>query len=75
MGVKPTVEVKRPDVPEPLDAPAIIEGQDPNAPNATPTPAATPKPKTQAVVEDIQLKKALELLAPKAAAATAGWAG
>lgn len=72
MGVKPTVEVKRPDVPEPLDAPAIIEGQDPNAPNATPTPAATPKPKTPAVVEDIQLKKALELLAPKTAAATAG---
>lgn len=70
MGVKPTVEVKRPDALEPLDAPAIIEGQDPNAPNAN--PSATPKPKAPAVVEDIQLKKALELLAPKAAVATAG---
>ncbi|HMT08593.1 MAG TPA: S41 family peptidase [Pyrinomonadaceae bacterium] len=72
MGVKPTVEVKRSDALEPLDAPALIENQDQNSPNANPTPAATPKPKAPAVTEDIQLKKALELLTPKAAAVTAG---
>jgi carboxyl-terminal processing protease len=66
-GVKPTIEVKRPDTPEPLDVDSITQ---PEAnPNATPTPAPKPQPK---IVEDIQLKKALELLADKAAAKTAG---
>ena len=62
-GVKPSVEVKRPEAPEPLDPEDLIEqeqeNQTPN-PQATPTPApVAPKPVPQ---EDIQLKKALELL-------------
>ncbi len=73
-GVKPSVEVKRPDTPEPLDVEDLIdkqeqEKQQPN-PNATPTPQASPTPK--ASPEDIQLKKALELLQDKASAAKAG---
>lgn len=63
-GVKPSVEVKRPETPEPLDPEDLIERDEeelqPN-PQATPTPVptATPKPVQQ---EDIQLKKALEIL-------------
>ncbi len=73
-GVKPTVEVKRPDTPEPLEVEDLIdqkeqENQQPN-PQATPTPAPTPTPK--AVQEDLQMKKALELLQDKANAAKAG---
>ncbi len=74
-GVKPSVEVKRPETPEPLEVEDLIdqqeqEKQQPN-PNATPTP--TPKveqPKPS--LEDLQLKKALELLQDKANAAKAG---
>ena len=71
MGVKPSVEVKRPDTPEPIDVEDLIDQQDKQKqdPQATPTPA---KPKAPAVVEDIQLKKALELLGEKANAAKSG---
>ncbi len=67
-GVKPSVEVKRPDTPEPLDVEDLIdkqeqEKQQPN-PNVTPTPQASPTPKPSP--EDLQLKKALELLQDKA---------
>lgn len=72
MGVKPSVEVKRPDTPEPLDVESIGDGQNPPNPNATPTPTPTPKPKVAPVLEDIQLKKALELLGDKAQAAKSG---
>ncbi len=65
-GVKPTIEVKRPDTPEPLDVDAITQPE--ATPNATPTPTPKPQPK---VVEDVQMKKALELLADKAAAKAA----
>ncbi len=73
-GVKPSIEVKRPETPEPLDVEDLIdkqeqEKQQPN-PNATPTPQATPKP--QVSLEDLQLKKALEILQDKANAAKAG---
>lgn len=73
-GVKPSVEVKRPDTPEPLEVEELIdqkeqENQQPN-PQATPTPAPTPTPK--AAPEDLQIKKALELLQDKAQAAKAG---
>jgi len=73
-GVKPSVEVKRPDTPEPLEVEDLIdqkeqENQQPN-PQATPTPAPTPAPK--AIQEDLQMKKALELLQDKANAAKAG---
>jgi carboxyl-terminal processing protease len=72
-GVKPSVEVKRPDTPEPLEVEDLIEQQDEDAEN--PQPAATPAPKNDApkpAIEDIQLKKALELLTDKSQAARAG---
>ena len=73
-GVKPSVEVKRPETPEPLEVEDLIdqqeqEKQQPN-PQATPTPQAAPTPKPSP--EDLQLKKALELLQDKANAAKAG---
>lgn len=72
MGVKPSVEVKRPDTPEPLDIESLGDGDGTPKPNATPTPTATPKPKVAPVLEDIQLKKALEILGGKADAAKVG---
>ena len=72
MGVKPTVEVKRPDTPEPIEVEELIDRQDDQnqnpQPNATPTPTAQPKP----ALEDIQLKKVLEILQDKAQAARSG---
>lgn len=68
-GVKPSIEVKRPDTPEPLEVENLIDQQQENQPPATPAPTPTaPKP---VVVEDIQLKKAIEVLnmRPKAAGA------
>lgn len=67
-GVMPSVEVKRPDTPEPLEVQDLIEQQEqqnqqPN-PNATPTPQKQETPKQ---TEDIQLKKALEILSGNAA--------
>jgi carboxyl-terminal processing protease len=64
MGVKPSVEVKRPDTPEPLDVEDLVEQQDNPA---QPTPAKPEPPK-----EDLPLKKALEILGQKVAAAKAG---
>lgn len=71
-GVKPTVEVKRPDTPEPLEVEELIDQQDQQNQNPQPSasPAVTEKPKP--VVEDLQLKKALELLSDKAQAAKSG---
>lgn len=73
-GVKPSVEVKRPETPEPLEVEDLIdqqeqEKQQPN-PQATPAPQTTPTPKPSP--EDLQLKKALELLQDKVNAAKAG---
>ncbi len=63
MGVKPSVEVKRPDTPEPFEVEEIIEQQEDEItnpqPGASPTPSAEP---VKPVVEDIQLKRALEVL-------------
>lgn len=66
-GVKPSIEVKRPETPEPLEVEDLIdqkeqENQQPN-PQATPTPLPSPTPK--ASLEDLQMKKALELLQDK----------
>ncbi len=69
-GVKPSIEVKRPDTPEPLEVGNLIDQQ--TNPNATPTPTPAPKPAAPKVVEDLQLKKALEVLTDKAVAAKAG---
>lgn len=73
MGVKPTIEVKRPDTPEPLEVETLIDQNNDQKqnPQPSPSPAATPKSAPKAV-EDLQLKKALEVLGDKAAAAKAG---
>lgn len=70
MGVKPSIEVKRPDTPEPLDVENLDEEQqqqDAQNPQTAPTPKPVQKPS-----EDLQLKKALEILADKATAVKAG---
>ncbi len=68
-GVMPSVEVKRPETPEPLEVEELIDqqnqqNQQPN-PQATPTPQKVEQPKQ---TEDLQLKKALEILTGNAAA-------
>lgn len=73
-GVKPSVEVKRPDTPEPVEVDELIDQQEEQNqnPQPSPTPAATPEVKK--VVEDIQLKKAIEILQDKAQVAKAAGA-
>jgi len=66
-GVKPSVEVKRPDTPEPLAVDDLLDEQEPQT---QPTP--TPKPTSSKPAEDVQLKKALELLQDKAMTVKAG---
>ncbi len=65
-GVKPSVEVKRAESPEPID-PEDLVNQNENQPNEAPKVEA-PKPPT----EDLQFKKAIELLADKVMTKTAG---
>lgn len=72
MGIKPTIEVKRPDTPEPIEVENLIDQNNDQKQNPQPTPTTTPKPVAPKVVEDLQLKKALEVLGGKTAAATAG---
>ena len=73
-GVKPSVEVKRPDTPEPLEVDELIDRQEEQnqnpQPGASPTPAPQPTPANP--LEDLQLKKAIEILQDKAQAAKAG---
>lgn len=71
-GIKPSVEVKRPETPEAIEVDELIDQQEEQ--NQNPQPAATPaKPKTDAKpAEDIQLKKAIEILQDKAQSAKAG---
>jgi carboxyl-terminal processing protease len=62
-GVKPSVEVKRPETPEPLEVENLVERQEDE--REEPQPQATPAPKPEAPktsTEDLQLKKALEIL-------------
>jgi carboxyl-terminal processing protease len=70
MGVKPSVEVKRPDTPEPLEVEELIDQQEQQnrEPQAAPSPTTKPDVKKPAA-EDLQLKKALEILGGKAQAA------
>jgi carboxyl-terminal processing protease len=73
MGVKPTVEVKRPDTPEAIEVEELIDQRDEQnqnpQPSASPTPAKEP---AKPVIEDLQLKKALELMQDKSQAAKSG---
>ncbi|MEO6051632.1 MAG: S41 family peptidase, partial [Pyrinomonadaceae bacterium] len=71
-GVKPSIEVKRPDTPEPLDIESLNDQQDGPAPQPAITPTPTPKPIVPKSVEDIQLKKALEVLQDKVMTVKAG---
>jgi carboxyl-terminal processing protease len=71
-GLKPSIEVKRPDTPEPLEVDNLIDQQEQQNAAPQPTPSPTPKPAQPKVTEDLQLKKALEVLQDKAAAAKAG---
>ena len=71
MGVKPSVEVKRPETPEAGEVEELIEQQDEEAPQQ-PQPTASPKPAAKPAAEDIQLKRAIEVLNGKAQAAKAG---
>lgn len=72
-GVKPSVEVKRPDTPEPLEVEELIDQQDQQNQNPQPSASpAVPADKTKHVIEDLQLKKALELLQDKAQPAKTG---
>jgi hypothetical protein len=63
-GVKPSIEVKRPETPEPLEVEDMIDQQqqEEQQPNPQATPQATPKPEVPKTQEDLQLKKALEIL-------------
>jgi carboxyl-terminal processing protease len=71
-GVAPSVEVKGPDVADTVD-PDDLTGNDddavskPEAGNEKEKRDATPAPAAKPAVEDLQLKKALELLKDKAA--------
>lgn len=68
-GVKPSIEVKRPDTPEPIEVENLIEQQEENR-NPQPQPSPTAKPAQPVQAEDVQLKKALEVLIGKAAKAS-----
>ena len=65
-GVKPSIEVKKVDAPDPLEVDKLLDQPD----KANPTP--TPKPVAPKAVEDVQMKKALEVLTDKAMAQKAG---
>lgn len=74
-GVKPSVEVKKPDTPEPVEVEEMIDQQEDEKQNPQPEASPTAAPKTEVkpvVLEDIQLKKALELLSDKAQAVKNG---
>jgi len=68
-GIKPSVEVKRPDTPEPVEVEDLIDQQEDQ--NVSPQPTATPAQDVKKPAEDLQLKKAIELLQDKQQAAKA----
>jgi len=61
IGIKPSIEVKRGDTQDPDEVDTLLDKTAPQDPTqqAAPTPTPTPKP---VVREDIQLKKAIEVL-------------
>ncbi len=64
-GIKPTVEVKRPETPEPLEVEDLVDQQEDNNQQPGATPSPTPKPEQPKTLEDVQMKKALELMQDK----------
>ncbi len=71
-GVKPSVEVKRPDTPEPVEVEDLIDDNEDKKQNPQPTP--TPNVEVKKAVDDVQLKKAIEMLQDKPEAAKAAGA-
>lgn len=73
MGLKPSIEVKRPDTPEPIEVEELIDQNDEQNqnPQPSPSPVVEAKPEPKKVVEDIQLKRAIEILQDKVKAAGA----
>ncbi len=71
MGIKPSVEVKRPDTPEPIEVEELIEQKEDEAENPQPSPTPAPSPTPKLSTEDIQMKKALEILNAGSTAAKA----
>lgn len=75
-GVKPSIEVKRPETPEPIEVEELVEQkeeedmEDPQLEPEEEEPPTNVKPKTPQ--EDIQLKKAIEVLSGAAKAAKGG---
>ena len=61
-GVKPSVEVKRPETPAPLDPEDLANSQQNPQPSPSPQVAPSPTPKPTAQTTDAQLDKALEIL-------------
>jgi carboxyl-terminal processing protease len=70
-GLKPSVEVKRPETPEALEVEDLVDGQDDETINPSTTKKTPDVEKPVGPQEDFQLKKALEILSGKAVAATA----
>ncbi|MCA1590239.1 MAG: hypothetical protein LC734_07575 [Acidobacteria bacterium] len=73
-GIKPSVEVKRPDTPDPVEVDELIDNQDEAKQNPQPAASPTPAPRPEVQkrpTEDLQLKKALEILQDKAKSAAA----
>jgi carboxyl-terminal processing protease len=76
-GIKPSVEVKRPETPEPIEVEDLIDQQEEQDQNPQPEASPTPAPKAEPAkpnAEDVQLKKALELLQDKPQAVKAAGA-
>lgn len=71
-GVKPSIEVKRPETPEPIEVEELVEGQDEEGDPTTPPveePVEELPSKSLKPGKDIQLEKAIEILNGKSAAA------
>jgi len=71
-GVKPSIEVKRLDTPEAVEVEDLIDQQEEQKQEPQPTPTPSLAPETKKPAEDIQLKKAIEILQDKAQAKAAG---
>jgi len=69
-GVKPSIEVKHSNTPEPLEVEDLVDPKKEDEQNPTPTPDKNPKVEKKHQ-EDIQMKKAIEVLKGKAKAAGA----
>ncbi len=72
-GVKPTVEVKRPETPQPIEVEELIDQQEKELTDPQASPSPTPKPDESAKpqTKDVQLEKAIEVVSGRAQAAKA----